>query len=47
MITKSGKQAFNGDALLVSETEINTPSIFKKLKHGDEIRVTITRVAGS
>ena len=43
VITKSEKRAFRGNALLISETEITTPSIFKKLKHGDEIQVTVTR----
>jgi len=45
VITKSGKRAFEGDALLVSETEIATPHIFEKLHHGDEIQVTVTRFA--
>src|SRR4051812_40948148 len=46
VISKSGKRAFKGDALLISETEISTPHVFKKLDHGDEIRVTVTPATG-
>ncbi len=46
VISKSGERAFEGDALLISETEVTTPHIFKKLDNGDEIQVTVTRSAG-
>lgn len=40
------RQAFKGKATLVSETEISTPEIFKKLDHDDMIRVTVTSHEG-
>jgi hypothetical protein len=41
VITKpSGELAFQGPALLVSETEVTTPRIFENLAVGETIRVT-------